>query len=159
VWQLMSADRVPEGVEVIPLGQPRERDNRMTGDGEYTGEPDFAVQRDDTPAGSTPGSATPAAAPPQGAGDNPEYRTIGMYDIYFEPRRVVIPANTDVRLILDNKGDATHSFDLKDHEIAFDVKPHSIAEVVVNLPPGTYKFICDVPGHKQVGMNGALVVR
>jgi uncharacterized cupredoxin-like copper-binding protein len=29
----------------------------------------------------------------------------------------------------------------------------------VNLPPGSYKFICDVPGHKQVGMNGTLVVK
>jgi uncharacterized cupredoxin-like copper-binding protein len=84
--------------------------------------------------------------------------TIGMYDIYFEPRRIIIPANTDVRLILENKGEAPHSFDVKDQDILVDVEPHTTAEVVVNLPPGNYKFICDVPGHKQVGMNGALVV-
>lgn len=40
-----------------------------------------------------------------------------------------------------------------------DVEPGGTAETIVNLPAGTSKFICNVPGHKQVGMNGNLVVK
>ena len=159
VWQVMSADRVPEGAEVVPLGQPRQGDGLMAGDGDYTGEPGDAVAGEEAPVGATPVAATPVAETAQAGDGTRLYETIRMYDNYFEPRRIVIPANTDVRLILDNKGDAPHSFDLKGHEIKVDVEPHSTAEVILNLRPGTYKFICDVPGHKQVGMNGALVVQ
>ena len=157
VWLLMSADRVPEGAETVPLGQPRQGD--IVIDGDYTGDPADAAPGEEGNAGEAPAEATPVAEAPQTADGSMPSETIGMYDIYFEPRRIVIPANTDVRLILDNKGEAPHSFDVKDQDILVDVEPHTTADVIVNLPPGTYKFICDVPGHKQVGMNGVLVVQ
>ena len=28
-----------------------------------------------------------------------------------------------------------------------------------NAPPGTYEFFCAIPGHKQIGMKGTLVIR
>ena len=31
--------------------------------------------------------------------------------------------------------------------------------VSLNLKPGTYKFYCSVPGHRQAGMEGTLVVK
>jgi plastocyanin len=31
--------------------------------------------------------------------------------------------------------------------------------VTVSLTPGTYKFYCTVPGHRQAGMEGTLVVK
>jgi plastocyanin len=31
--------------------------------------------------------------------------------------------------------------------------------LTVNLKPGTYKFYCTVPGHRQAGMEGTLVVK
>lgn len=158
VWQLMSAERVPEGAETIPLGQPRQGD--IVIDGDYTEGAVDAAPGEEGAADATPVAASPVAEAGQPAADGSmPSETIGMYDIYFQPRRIVIPANTDVRLILENKGEAPHSFDLKDQKILVAVEPHTTAEVVVNLPPGNYKFICDVPGHKQVGMNGALVAQ
>ena len=159
IWQLVSADRVPDGAETVPLGQPRQGDIVIDGDGDFTGEPAEGASGEEGVAAETPPPATPVAeAQPVADGSMPS-QTIGMYDIYFEPRRIILPANTDVRLILDNKGEAPHSIDVKGQDIKMDVEPHTTAEVVINLPPGTYKFICDVPGHKQVGMNGVFVVK
>jgi plastocyanin len=31
--------------------------------------------------------------------------------------------------------------------------------LILNLKPGTYTFYCSVPGHRQAGMQGTLVVR
>jgi uncharacterized cupredoxin-like copper-binding protein len=31
--------------------------------------------------------------------------------------------------------------------------------VSLNLKPGTYKFYCSVPGHRQAGMEGTLTVQ
>jgi plastocyanin len=31
--------------------------------------------------------------------------------------------------------------------------------LTLNLTPGTYKFYCTVPGHRQAGMEGTLVVK
>ncbi|HVO55373.1 MAG TPA: plastocyanin/azurin family copper-binding protein [Solirubrobacterales bacterium] len=35
----------------------------------------------------------------------------------------------------------------------------SEAEATVELPPGNYKFFCSIPGHRQAGMEGTLVVK
>ncbi|MFT4039816.1 MAG: PQQ-dependent sugar dehydrogenase [Thermomicrobiales bacterium] len=160
IWKLMSADRVPAGAKTAPLGEPRQIHSAISEEGEYTGEEVDATSLEQraTPVAqpTTEAAASPAAV---AATTNLPTETIGLYDIYFEPRRFVIPANTDVRVVLINRGQAPHSFALRDQKITVAVPPQTTSEVILNLPAGTYKFICDVPGHKQVGMNGAIIAR
>jgi glucose/arabinose dehydrogenase/plastocyanin len=184
VWKLVSADQVPAGATTVPLGEPSQGDAEVdefgapvaeAGDesnaaGE-TAEPvneEAPVDETVTPGEQT-AAATPISEPATGESATADSKSaqvsggvdeivIGMYDIYFEPDRIHIPANTDVRFIFENRGAAPHNFELKEGDISVDVAPGESAETVINLPPGTYKFICNVPGHKQVGMNGAIVV-
>jgi plastocyanin len=42
-------------------------------------------------------------------------------------------------------------------DIRTPVKGHS--QVSFNAPPGTYEFFCTIPGHKQIGMRGTLIIQ
>jgi uncharacterized cupredoxin-like copper-binding protein len=101
---------------------------------------------DTTPA---PGGETPAAA-----------MTVEVvsYDIYFEPAELTIPANTDVTVTLPNNGAAPHNFSIDELGISVDLAPGATGETVINAAPGTYEYYCNVPGHKEAGMVGTLIV-
>ncbi|MCA9878940.1 MAG: cupredoxin domain-containing protein, partial [Thermomicrobiales bacterium] len=110
-----------------------------------------------TPAEAEPAeAATPAEAAAPAAAAEPV--TVVSHDIYFEPKDITIPANTDVTFILPNEGVTLHNFSIPDLGIDVDIAPGETQEVVVNAPAGTYAFDCNVPGHKEAGMVGTLTV-
>jgi uncharacterized cupredoxin-like copper-binding protein len=80
------------------------------------------------------------------------------HDIFFEPKEITIPANTDVTLILPNQGVTLHNFTIDALGIDVDIAAGQSEEVVINAAPGEYTFYCNVPGHKEAGMVGTLVV-
>ena len=41
-------------------------------------------------------------------------------------------------------------------DVRTPVKGHR--QVSFNAPPGTYEFFCAIPGHKQIGMRGTLII-
>lgn len=92
-------------------------------------------------------------APPPATSQN-----VTSFDIYFEPAEVTIPANTDVPFTLPNDGAAAHNFSIDELGISVDQAPGSTQETVINAPPGTYEYYCNVPGHKAAGMVGTLIV-
>lgn len=102
-------------------------------------------------AGGGGGAAVPA-------GEVAQEVTVAMHDIFFEPKEITIPANTNVKFILPNQGAAAHNFSIPDQDISVDVAPGETKDVVVNLPAGEYAFDCNVPGHKEAGMIGTLKV-
>jgi uncharacterized cupredoxin-like copper-binding protein/mono/diheme cytochrome c family protein len=85
-------------------------------------------------------------------------QTVTSFDIYFEPKEVAIPADTDVTFTLPNDGAAPHNFSIDALGISVDQAPGSVEEIVINAPAGEYEYYCNVPGHKEAGMVGTLTV-
>jgi plastocyanin len=93
------------------------------------------------------------------AGGSATERTLGLYDIYFDPTEMTVPSNTDVQLSLPNFGEAPHNFTIDGLNVSVDVASGEIKEVTINAPPGRYEYYCDVPGHRPGGMVGTLLVQ
>ena len=115
------------------------------------------------PATPVAGSGTPAtgeATPTSGGETAAAAMTVDVvsYDIYFEPDELTIPANTDVTVVLPNEGVTPHNFSIDALDISVDIAAGATEEVVINAPAGEYEFYCNVPGHKQAGMVGTLIV-
>jgi uncharacterized cupredoxin-like copper-binding protein len=113
---------------------------------------------------ATPGAegATPAAGATPGAGDETATAAVSVQvvsnDIFFEPSEVTIPANTDVTVSLPNEGAAPHNFSIDELGIDVDIAPGATEQAVINAPAGEYEYYCNVPGHKEAGMVGTLIV-
>ena len=112
------------------------------------------------PAASTAAPAETAAASGN-AGDSAtsDQFTVESHDIFFQPTELEIPANQDVKILLPNLGAAAHDFSIDELGISVALAPGETGEVTINAPAGTYEFYCNVPGHKEAGMVGTLVVR
>lgn len=126
------------------------------------------------PGGSEPG--TPIALVPCGTPANPlestpdtgqqenavanTSATVEMVDIAFSPKEITIPANVDVTITLPNNGVAVHNFHVDELGIqSEDVPGGGSTTVTINAPAGTYEFYCAVPGHREAGMTGTLIVQ
>jgi plastocyanin len=83
---------------------------------------------------------------------------VNAVDITFEPTQLMIPANTDASLTVTNEGSMTHNFTIDALEISLTLAPGEEANLTVNALPGTYEYYCNVPGHREFGMTGTLIV-
>jgi uncharacterized cupredoxin-like copper-binding protein len=109
-------------------------------------------------AAATPAEVVAAASPAPLAAAAAQTVDIVAYDVYFEPKEVKIPANTDVTFMLANDGVAPHNFSIDELGIDIDLPPGETQETVINAPAGEYEYYCNVPGHKEAGMVGKLIV-
>ena len=107
--------------------------------------------------GTLAAGATPAATGDEAAAAAMTVDVVSL-DIYFEPSEVTIPANTDVTVNLPNEGVTPHNFSIDELGIDVDIAPGATEQVVINAPAGEYEYYCNVPGHKQAGMVGTLIV-
>ena len=69
----------------------------------------------------------------------------------------------EVTLEFSNGQSTPHDVALEDSSGKTVGQTEVIAEgedtAVVNLKPGTYKFFCTIPGHREAGMEGTLTVK
>jgi uncharacterized cupredoxin-like copper-binding protein len=102
---------------------------------------------------------------------------VAASEFRFEPASLTLKANVPTTLTLKNAGQTLHDLTIVsgpgiptpdahasgDH-MADKQLYHVAAEagkeatLALNLPAGSYTFICSVPGHKELGMQGTINV-
>jgi uncharacterized cupredoxin-like copper-binding protein len=85
---------------------------------------------------------------------------VSTVDLAFDPKTLTIPANTDVKVTVTNKGVLQHDFTIDELKVASKLLNGGESDTVtINAKPGTYQYYCSVPGHKEAGMVGTLTVK
>lgn len=104
---------------------------------------------------TTPGDAGDADAV------SPDAQTLEVVatEFGFEPTTLTAPAGVRVNFRLVNQGRALHDLTVPELGFVLAAEPgETVAGSTVAPSPGTYEFICSVPGHEAAGMRGRLVV-
>ncbi len=78
----------------------------------------------------------------------------------YSPARVLVPAGHAVTIILDNSGAETeHGIFVPALGFRVEAEAGEIArKTAVFDKPGEFEFGCDMPGHREAGMKGVLIV-
>lgn len=82
--------------------------------------------------------------------------TLDAGNLYFNPKNLALKVNQPVKINFTNKG--THTFTID--ELGVDL-PLASAMATVTFTPkktGTFPIYCAVPGHRDAGMVGTVVV-
>ncbi|MCS7236373.1 MAG: cupredoxin domain-containing protein [Armatimonadota bacterium] len=87
--------------------------------------------------------------------------TVVAKEFTYTPNKLTVKAGLPVQLVLENKGVIEHDFVVD----ALKVKTGAIQpgkSGTVTFTPrakGSFPFYCSIPGHKEAGMTGTLVVQ
>lgn len=95
-----------------------------------------------------------------GDGAGATVSVMGTNDLAFEPAELSAPAGT-ITVELTAEDAVNHTFVVEnadgDAEVAA-ADPGQTGTGTVDLESGSYTFYCDVPGHREAGMEGTLAV-
>lgn len=104
---------------------------------------------------------SPPAAADQPAAGQPATITVVTTEFKFQPEVLTVRVGDRVRVTLDNsQGVLQHDMLQSDLKIHAEVQPGK--KVTFEFTPaqaGTFDLVCSVPGHKEAGMTGKLVVQ
>ena len=81
--------------------------------------------------------------------------TISQVNYAFNPSKPSVKSGSTVS-VKNTTTDTPHTFTVTGQNIDVTVQPGTTAKVKVNLPPGTYPFVCTF--HESLGMTGTLTV-
>ncbi len=121
---------------------------------------EHAIEEDEAEeAGQAPGGApAPAAKGPGGTlqlAADPSAIAYDKTELQSKPGKVTIDFTNPAALEHDVAIEAKGGEELAGSELISESK----TTVSVELPNGTYAFFCTVPGHREAGMEGSLVVK
>lgn len=87
--------------------------------------------------------------------------TLVAKEFNYTPNKITVKAGQPVQLVLDNKGVIEHDFVVDRFKVKMGLIQPGKTGTVTFTPnaKGTFPFYCSVPGHKEAGMTGTLVVQ
>ena len=94
-------------------------------------------------------------------GEKPEplALTLVAQDIRFDVNTLTVKAGQPVVLTYTNEGVIDHSLQIDGVLAEQKVRPGQTQRFEFEIQtPGTYKYLCALPGHEQAGMLGTLTV-
>ena len=140
---------------------PGHRESGMVGKITVTDDPALLPQPASEAQEPAEGPGEGQAPPPDGAQGAATDFNVEMMDTAFIETEVTVPANTDITVNLTNTGVGTHNFHIEELNVASpDVPGGGTDKVTFNTgAPGTYQYFCAIPGHKEAGMVGTLIVQ
>jgi uncharacterized cupredoxin-like copper-binding protein len=109
-------------------------------------------------------TVAPTAAPTQAAAQPttaPGNYAIALEDIKFDITQLTLPPNTDITINLTNKGATTHNFNIDELNVhSGDIAAGGTGKVTFKTGAAgtTYQYYCNIPGHRQAGMQGTITV-
>ena len=87
--------------------------------------------------------------------------TMTLTEFKFTPDTLTVKVSERVKVTLDNtKGTLKH--DIQQADLNIDTAVEAGQKATFEFTPtkaGTFDFVCDVPGHKEAGMVGKIVVQ
>ncbi len=87
--------------------------------------------------------------------------TVVAKEFSYTPNKITVKIGQPVQLLLDNKGVIEHDWVVDRFKVKTGlVQPGKSATATFTpTAKGTFEFYCSVPGHKEAGMKGTLVVQ
>jgi plastocyanin len=117
---------------------------------------------DETTAAETTTEATTAGTAPAGGGASTLEISSPPEGLAYDQTELTAKAGS-VTVEYDNPQALSHDVVIEDASGAELGKTELISQgntsTTVDLEPGTYTFFCDVPGHRESGMEGTLTVK
>jgi plastocyanin len=96
-----------------------------------------------------------------GDGNGAESVTVKAMDTFkFDPPTLTAKVGQTVNVTLDNQGVLDHNFVIQELAVSLGPVPGGQTHSGSFTPSaaGTYTYYCDVPGHREAGMEGTLTV-
>lgn len=80
-------------------------------------------------------------------------------NFFFDPKDPTLPAGVSTIKLESQSGLHTLVFDKKVPGFRLESNSGQSDQLKVDLKPGKYGFHCDIPGHREAGMEGTLTVQ
>lgn len=116
---------------------------------------------DDGDATPANGAEEPAGGTGDGGSDLPSSLEFVALDIEFE-RDEVEAAAGELEVAMVNEGAIEHSWVVEGHEDELRLYTQLAGETdegTITLDAGDHTYYCDIPGHRDAGMEGTLTLR
>ena len=110
------------------------------------------VANDQVPADQRTEAASEGGSEPAGGGGGGA--TWVAVDIDFAEAPSTVKSGDEITL--ENQGQSVHNVTIED-EVIVEAQPGQSANATLELEPGSYDFVCSVPGHEEL-MKGTIEV-